>query len=569
MTENDPKKRGSHFPILQGVLPIRGSQLPTEVVAGITLAALAIPEVMGYTEIAGTPVITGLYTILIPMGLYALFGSSRHLVVGADSATAAMLASGLAGLAVTGSTEYLALAGILAIMAGILLIVARIIGLGLLADFLSRTVLVGFLTGVGIQVALGEVSRLLGIPGARSDIITRLVYSAQHIDQTNSVHFAVAIVVLVIVVAFKRISKKVPGALIAVIGAILASRMLNLPSYGVATLGAIPSGLPTLGLPNVDWSWSLTLNLIPLAFSIFVVILTQSAATSRAFAAKNNESFDEDTDLVGLGIANIGAGLSGTFVVNGSPTKTEMVDSAGGQSQLAQITTVVIVLLILLFLTGPLEYLPKAALSAIVFLIGVNLIDIKGMRKIHAQAPVEFWVALLTAVVVVFAGVERGIVFAMALSLIAHTRHGYRPKNGVLVRAPHGGWQRLPVSRPAQAAPGLLIYRFTHGMYYANAGWFLQQVSDLVRGAQPPLRWFGIDVSGVDDVDFTAAETLRSTHTILKDRGIQLVFAVVSEEVKAKLDRYGLTDLVGEDNFFATVQDLAGGYEQKAVTDNG
>jgi sulfate permease, SulP family len=564
MAENDLKGRGSHFPILQGVLPVRGSQLPTEVLAGITLAALAIPEVMGYTEIACTPVITGLYTILIPMGLYALFGSSRHLVVGADSATAAMLASGLAGLAVTGSTEYLALAGMSAIMAGVLLIVARIAGLGLLADFLSRTVLVGFFTGVGIQVALGEFPRLLGIRSVGSDMITRLVHGAQHIEQANSVHFTVGIVVLVIVVAFKMISKKVPGALIAVIGAIATSRILNLPSYGVSTLGTVPGGLPTLGLPNVDFSWSLTWDLLPLVFSIFVVILTQSAATSRAFAARYNESFSEDTDLVGLGIANLGAGLSGTFVVNGSPTKTEMGDSAGGQSQLAQITTVVIVLLILLFFTGPLEYLPKAALSAIVFLIGVNLIDIKGMRKIHAQAPVEFWVALLTAAVVVFAGVERGIVFAMALSLIAHTRHGYRPKNGVLVRAAPGGWQRVPVSRPVQAAPGLLIYRFTHGMYYANAGWFLQQVSDLVQGAQPPLKWFGIDVSGVDDVDFTAAETLRSTYTILKDRGIQLVFAGVSEEVKAKLDRYGITDLVGEDNFFATVQELAGGYEQKA-----
>ncbi len=420
----------------------------------------------------------------------------------------------------------------------------------------------GFLTGVGIQVALGEVCRLLGNPGTGSDLVTRLLYSARHIDKVNGLHLAVGISVLVIVVAFKRVSKKIPGALIAVIGAIITSFALNLSSYGVSTLGPVPSGLPALGLPNVDWSWGLMWNLIPVAFSIFVVILTQSAATSQAFAARYNESFREDTDLVGLGIANLGAGLSGTFVVNGSPTKTEMVDSAGGKSQLAQITTTVIVLLVLLYLTGPLEYLPKAALSAIVLLIGVNLIDIEGMRKIHAQAPVEFWVALLTAAVVVFAGVERGIVFAMALSLIAHTRHGYRPKNGVPVPAVPSGWQRLAVSRPAQAAPGLLIYRFTHGMYYANAGWFSQQALDLVQGSQPPLKWFGIEASGVDDVDFTAAEALRSTYTLLKDRGIQLAFAGVSEEVKAKLDRYGLTDLVGNDNFFTTVQELVTAYQQ-------
>src|SRR5271157_773552 len=561
--------KGFQFPMLQGILPIPRSQLPTEVLAGITLAALAIPEVMGYTEIAGTPVITGLYTMLIPMSLYALFGSSRHLVVGADSATAAMLAAGLSGLDVSGSAEYVALTGVIAIMAAAFLIVARIVGLGLLADFLSRTVLVGFLTGVGIQVALGEILRLLGIPSAESDIVTRLVHNLQHIEQTNSIHLAIGIIVLVIVVAFKRVSKKVPGALIAVIGAIVASRALNLPSHGVYTLGPVPSGLPKLGLPDVDWSWGLMWNLLPLAFSIFVVILAQSAATSRAFAARYNERFSEDADLIGLGLANLGAGLSGTFVVNGSPTKTEMVDSAGGKSQLAQIATTGIVFLILLFLTGPLEYLPKAALSAIVLLIGLNLIDITGMRKVYAEAPVEFWVALLTAAVVVFAGVEQGIIFAMALSLIAHTRHGYRPKNGVLVPATPNGWQRLPVSKPAQAAPGLLLYRFTHGMYYANAGCLFQQVLDLMQGAQPPLKWFGIEASGVDDVDFSAAETLRSTYKILKDQGTQIVFAGVSEEVKTKLDRYGLTDLVGNDKFFATGPELARAYAQMAGAENG
>jgi sulfate permease, SulP family len=550
------------------MLPVKSSEVPADIVAGITLAALAIPEVMGYTEIAGTPLITGLYTMLIPMALYALFGSSRHLVVGADSATAAMLAAGLSGLAVSGSAEYVALAGLLAIMAAALLIIARLVGLGLLADFLSRTVLVGFLTGVGIQVALGEISRLLGIPSSGGDIVTRLVHTVQDIEQTNSIHFAVGVIVLAIVVAFKRVSKKIPGALIAVIATMVASWALDLPSRGVPTLGPIPSGLPSLGLPNVDWSWTLTWKLLPLAFSIFVVILAQSAATSRAFAARYNERFSEDADLIGLGLANLGAGLSGTFVVNGSPTKTEMVDSAGSSSQLAQITTTVIVFLLLLFLTGPLEYLPKAALSAIVFLIGVNLIDIKGMRKIHAQAPVEFWVALLTAAVVVFAGVEQGIVFAVALSLIAHTRHGYRPKNGVLVPAMPNGWQRLPVSRAVQAAPGLLIYRFTHGMYYANAGWLFQQVLDLVHEARPPLQWFGIEASGVDDVDFSAAETLRSTYKILKDKGTQLVFAGVSEEVKSKLDGYGLIDLVGSDNFFATADELARVYKQQAVTEN-
>jgi len=536
--------------------------MPANIIAGISLAAMAIPEVMGYTVIAGTPIITGLYTILIPMFLYAIFGSSRHLVVGADSATAAMLASGLAGLAVSGSAEYLALTGVLAFMAAAFLIIARVVGLGLLAEFLSRTVLVGFLTGVGVQVSLGEITRLLGIPSAGNNPAARLMDSVQHIGEANVMSLSIGLTVIVIIVALKNLSKKTPGALIAVIGAVVASWSFDLQSHGVSTVGSVLGGLPRLGLPGVHLTWNLVGKLLPLAFSIFVVILAQSAATSRAFAARHNERFSENLDLIGLGFANLGAGLSGTFVVNGSPTKTQMVDSAGGSSQLAQIFTTFVVLLVLLFLTGPLQYLPKAALSAVVILIGVELIDVKGMRKIHVQAPVEFWVALLTASVVIFMGVDRGIVFAMALSLIAHTRHGYRPKNGVLVPDTRNGWRKLPVTSSAQAAPGLLVFRFTHSMYYANTDWFVKQVLDLVKGAQPHLSWFCIEASGVDDVDFSAAATLRTTHEMLKGQGIRLVFAEISKEVQAKLDRYEITNLVGKDAFFANVEELVIAYSQ-------
>ena len=224
-----------------------------------------------------------------------------------------------------------------------------------------------------------------------------------------------------------------------------------------------------------------------MAFSIFIVILAQSAATSRAYATRYSESFSENVDLVGLGLANIGAGLSGTFVVNGSPTKTQMVDSAGGRSQLATLTTSVIVLIVLLFLTKPLAYMPEAVLSSVVFLIGVELVDIKGMRKIYAQRPVEFWVALITALVVIFIGVEQGILLAIVLSILIHTRHGYKPKNAVLAVDPAGRPHMVPVSSHAQALPGLMVYRFHHSMYYANAELFSQEVLDLVNSAQPPL----------------------------------------------------------------------------------
>ena len=567
MKISDNISRHFHLPVLQGILPITPARVPAEIIAGITLAALAIPEVMGYTKISGTPVITGLYTILIPMALFAVFGSSRHLVVGADSATAAILAAALAGVAATGSDEYVALAAVLAFMSAGFLILARIIGLGFMADFLSRTVLIGFLTGVGIQVALGEISGMLGLKGGGHGTVEKIWNDLQQIEQINFKALVIALAVLVVIAGSKKVSKKIPGALIAVIGAIFASWALDLGQH-VHVLGAVPGGLPHIGLPQTDWSWELIQDLVPTAFAMFVVILSQSAATSRAYAARYNERFSENTDLVGLTLANIGAGLSGTFVVNGSPTKTQMVDSAGGRSQLSQIVTTLIVLLVLLFLTAPLAYLPEAVLSAVVFLIGVDLIDLRGMRRIYVQRRSEFWVALFTALMVVFVGVEQGILLAIVLSLIDHTRRGYRPRNVVLVPAESGTWRAKPVASGAQAAPGLLIYRFTHSMYYANAQLLSEEVTELVNHAQPPLRWFCIDASAVDDVDYSAAETLRSLFPLLKEKEVRLVVAQVMEDVKAK-SRYQLNQLFGEDAFYETLAEVVKDYRQKTGAATG
>ncbi len=561
MASAKPAAKGFQFPMLQGILPIQSFRVPAEIVAGITLAALNIPQAMGYTWIAGTPVITGLYAIFIPTALFALFGSSRHLVVGADSATAAILAAGLAGLAASGSSEYLALCGVLAFMAAVMLIIARLIRLGFLADFLSRTALIGFLTGVGVQVASGEMGDMLGLPRGGHSPIGYLIHDLQHLRQTNFHTLAVAIAVLALILGSHKISKKIPGALIAVIGAIIVSWAIDLASSGVATLGTVPRGLPRFGLPQVHLSPSLLMRLSPTAFSIFVVILAQSAATSRAYAARHNERFDENPDLVGLSLANVGAGLSGTFVVNGSPTASEMVDSAGGRCQLAQLTSSVIVLLVLLFLTGPLAYMPVAVLSAVVFIICVNLVDVKGMRQILRERPAEFGVALITAATVVLLGVEQGIVLAMFLSLASHTRHGYRPRNAVIVAAQPEGWRAEPVATRGQILPGLLVYRFTHGMYYANAEQLSEEVTWLAKEAKPPLVWFCIDTSAVDDIDYTAAATLRSLYGLLQEQGIRLIFYAVSDEVYAQLERSGVTGLVGPDAFYATAGAVVSAYK--------
>ncbi len=540
-------------PIGEGIFPLDRPKLSLDVVAGVTLAALAIPEVMGYTKIAGMPVITGLYTIVLPLALFALFGSSRHLVVGADSASAAILAAGLAGMAATGSAEYVALAGLVAILCAGFLILARIVHLGFLADFLSRTVLIGFLTGVGIQVAAGQVGGMLGIPEGTGGTLRKLWGTLENIGEISWATTAVSAAVLAVILFGKYVTKAIPGALIAVIGAIAVSWAFDLEADGVAVLGPVPSGLPSLGLPDVDWSKDAP-ALAATAFSIFIVILAQSAATSRAYAAKfGDKKFDENVDLVGLGLANVGAGISGTFVVNGSPTKTQMVNSAGGRSQVASLTCAAIVVIVLLFLTRPLQYMPEAVLSSVVFLIGVELIAVEGMRRILRVRSDEFVVAAITAAVVVVVGVEQGILLAIVLSIVDHLRRSYRPADDVLAPAPGGGLVHAPVESAAQAAPGLVVYRFTASIYYANAEHLSEEVRGLVAAASPGLRRLCIDATVIEDVDYSAAETLRELHGELQAANIELVFANVGSGVRRQLDRYGITALVGGDTYFGSV----------------
>ncbi len=518
---------------------------------------------MGYARIAGTPIITGLFTILVPMALYALFGSSRHLVVGADSATAAVLAAGLVGIATIGSPEYLAYAGLLALMVGIMLIGARLVRLGFLADFLSRTVLVGFLAGVGVQVAIRQIPDMLGIPPHGTGPVQELVTDLAQLSKLNAYALAISLAVLVMILTIRRISRKIPIALIAVIGLIVASYTLNLASYGVDMVGRIPGGLPQVGFPNAPISWNILQQLFPAALAMFIIVVTQSAATSQAYATRYNEQFDENADLIGLAVANIGAGLSGTFVVNGSPTKTEMVDSAGGRSQLAQLTTVGIVVAVLLFITAPLSYMPIAVLAAIVFIIAAELVNVKEMREIFVQRPSEFWVAVATAATVVLVGVEQGILLAIALSLLDHTRRGYRPSNSLLSIDDREHWRWVPTTSPVQFLPGVIVYRFNHSMYYANCQGFKEEVLRLVTDANPQVSCFCLDGSAMDDVDFSAAAALREVYGMLKQRRITLVLVEIQEKVWTEFGRYKITELIGKENSFKTIYDFAGSFKQR------
>ncbi len=550
------------FPVLEGIRPVERKRVPTEVIAGITLACLAIPEVMGYANIAGMPVVTGLYTLVLPVIIFAVLGSSRHLVVGADSATAAIMFAGLSGMAAVASPQYVALAGMLALITGGFLLLARIFKLGFIANFLSRTVLIGFLTGVGIQVACGQFPGLFGLTKTGSGSIDYVVNAFKDMGSASWSTFAVSMAVIAVIVLGGRLLPRIPWALIAVVGAIVASEAFDLSAHGVSTLGTVPGGLPSLGWPSIPSGdyWAL----VGTALSLFVVILAQSAATARAYAAKFNDGFDENVDLIGLGIANASAGLSGTFVVNGSPTKTAMVDHAGGRSQLAQLTMAAVVIIVLLFLTKPLSYMPNAVLAAVVFLIGVELVDVKGMRTILAHRRVEFWVALITAAAVIFIGVEQGVILAILLSIIIHLRHSYRPLDVLLApSSDEEPWRIAPITEKSEFLPGLIVYHFGASLYYANSDRFSQEVLGLVEGADPPLKWFCVVADAMDDIDFTGSLTLRAMHDELQQRGVTLVLCRVLDPVRAELDRDGLIELIGKGHFFDSVPDALAAFEAR------
>jgi high affinity sulfate transporter 1 len=548
-TRNEKTANPTHWALFHGILPYNKSRLPGDLMAGITLAALGIPEVMGYTKIIGTPVITGLYTMLLPMLAFALFGSSRLLVVSADSATAAMVAAAFASLSFVAYTpKYVALTSLVGLLAAGMLLVAGLLRLGFLADFLSRTVLVGFLSGVGIQVAFGELHGMLGLEKGGHGFFGHLWFTFQHLSQTNLPSLYIALATLGIIVGFEIFAPRFPGALLAVIGLTAASAFLHWGDKGVKVVGAIPGGLPQLGLPDVtvDDIWAV----MPVTISCFFVILAQSAATSRAYALRYRDYFNQNLDLVGLSLANAAAGCSGTFVVNGSPTKTAMVDTAGGRSQWSHLTTVAVVLVVLLFLTRPLSFLPNAVLAAIVCLIGVKLVDHRGLAEIRRKKPKEFSVAVVTAATVVFIGVEQGIFLAVVLSLLQHVRRSYRPHTAVILQDEADQWRMEEAVPGKMIEPGMVLYWFGSDLFYANAGFFAEQALKLVYESPTPVRWLVIDASAISGIDFSAGRALAELQQELVKAGVTLAIARVQLRPGGDLERMGLVKLIGANRIF-------------------
>ena len=530
--------------------PLTLSGVLRDAAAGVQLAAVNVPQSLGYTRIAGTPVITGLYTLLLPLAAFAAFGSSRYLVVAADSATAAILAGGLSGLAHVGTPEYVQLASTVALITGFFLLAARLLKLGFLADFLSETVLVGFLTGVGFQVGFSVLGQMLGVETHARYTVMKVAEVIHGLPSLHLPTLEVSAAVLAVIVSLRHLAPKAPGALLAVIGAIAASAHWNFAAHGIACIGPVPGGLPHFGIDLPEWKT--TEPLIGVAFSCTVMILAQSAATARIYAERHDQELDENSDLVGLSAANAVAALSGAFPVNGSPTQTAMVEGAGGRSQMAQISTAGVVALVLLFLTRPLQYLPQCALGAIVFLIAVRLINLRGLWSIRRESPGEFAVALMTAAVVVVWGVEQGIVLAMIASLLRIVHHSYHPNSGVMVVNDVKTWDVEPPVPGAVTQSGLVIYRFGAPLFYANAHRFAEEIKVL---ATPEVKWVVIDAEAITHVDYSAARVVREVHDELATRNVVMAFARVRPELQADMARHHLIESIGKDRIYRRLHD--------------
>src|SRR5574337_181752 len=495
--------RLSSLRLFGGLRPFKLRAAAHDAIAGVTLASMNVPQALGYARIAGAPVGAGLYTLLLPLVAFAFFGSSRHLVVAADSATAAIL--------------Y----GSLSRMTGCFLLLARLFRLGFLADFLSQTALIGFLSGVGVQVGAAMLGDMLGLATPSQRTLAQLSEIANGLPSIDPRLPALSIVVVASILAGKRLAPRFPVSLAVVIASIAASAWFHLSERGFAVIGPVPGGLPALRLPLVSLNQATAAA--PVALACFAMIIAQSAATSRAYAMAHGERVDENADILGLAAANAAA-----------------------------------VLIALLFLTGPLQYLPRFVLASIVFTIAVGMVDVRSLRNILQESRGEFLLAFMTALAVVAAGVEEGILFAIGYSLVRHVRHSYRAHAMVLVPGKDGRWEPAAAAPGLQTAPGLIVYRYGADLFYANAQRFADQVRQLVENAPAPVRWFVFDAEAIGYLDLSAALIVRSLLEELSRKGVEVVFGRVSPYLLSDLRRHRVAAAIGEDRIFASLHEALG-----------
>ena len=528
-------------PGLPALLGYHRTDFPHDLLAGLTVAAVALPVGVAYAQLAGFNPVVGLYASILPLVAYALFGTSRQLIVGPDAATCALVAAAVTPLAGGDPERYLSLSIALAGLAGLLCIGASFLKLGVIGDFLSKPILVGFLNGVSLHILAGQIDKLFGFEIESPGIAPRLVELLAKIGQTHWPTLAVGLTTFAVLLVSGRFLKRLPAALVALVVAGVVVAWLGLDAQGVAVLGLVPAGLPTFRWPTIPLD-QLDEVAGPAA-GIALVSFSSMMLTARSFAAKNRYTIDVDREFAALGAANIAASLSQGFAVSGADSRTAVSDSAGGRTQVTGLVAAVAVAAVLLFLTEPLRYVPIAALGAVLVMASLSLLDLQTLRRLHRLDRAEFALSLLATFGVIWVGAIKAIVVVLILALLRFVRITLRPRIEILGRVEglpgHHAVDRYPT---AQTYPGLLLFRFNAPLVFFNAPYFKQQALAAIAAAGPGLKWFVLDALPVTQVDVTGIYEFEDLQRTLRAQGTELVVAGREMDIRDLMKQAGLPE---------------------------
>jgi high affinity sulfate transporter 1 len=515
------QRLGRLAPGLPALLSYRRGDFPHDLIAGLSVAAVALPVGVAYAELAGFSPEVGLYASILPLLAYALFGTSRQLIVGPDAATCALVAAAVAPMAGGDKDLYLSFSMALAMFAGVLCIGASFLRLGALADFLSKPILVGFLNGVALSILLGQIGKIVGFELVRGGIVPRLLEFVVRAGETHWPTLAVGIGTYLVLRASGRWLKRLPAALVAMAVAALAVKLFGLEALGVRAIGDVPAGLPKLHLPQVG------IASLPALFAdaagLALVSFSSMMLTARSFAAKRGYEIDTDREFAALGAANIAAALSQSFAISGADSRTAMSDSSGGRTQVTGLVAAATIAAVLLLFTTPLQYVPIAALGAVLVKAAFSLVDLKALKLLFRIDRVEFALSLLATLGVVAVGAVQAIAVAVLLALLRFIRLVARPKVEILGSVPgYDGWHAVAEHPGAQTIPGLRLLRFNGPIVFFNAPYFKHEV---LAAATPDVRWLVLDMIPVTLIDATGVEVGGELMKLLRARGIQFVTA--------------------------------------------
>jgi high affinity sulfate transporter 1 len=532
----------------------RVSWLSHDVVAGLVLTTLLVPQGMAYAELAGLPAITGLYTTILCLIGYAAFGPSRILVLGPDSSLGPMIAATLLPiLGSNGSPERaIALASMLALIVGAIMIVAGIAKLGFVADLLSKPTQIGYMNGLALTILIGQLPKLFGFSTDANGLIdeTRAFVNGLNAGEAVGAAVAIGLVSLALILLLTRLLPKVPGVLVAVVVAIAASSAFSLSDHGVSLVGTLPQGFPPLTFPNPVSDLPL---LVAGALGIVLVALTDTISTASAFAARTGQEVDGNGEMIGVGAANVAAGFFQGFPVSTSGSRTAVAEQAGAKTQITGVVGAAAIVLMLVLVPGLLKNLPQPTLAAVVIAASLSLADVSGVVRLWHQRRVEFLLSVTAFLGVALLGVLEGIAVAVALSILNVFRRAWRPYQTTLGNIPgRPGQHDRQVHPDAEELPGLVIFRFDAPLFFANARTFRDQIRRLAA-AEPRPQWILIAAEPITDVDTTAADMLGELDEELNEAGTALVFAELKHPVREKLERYELIGPLDPEHFFPTL----------------